>query len=88
MARKLNYLYRLTFPSRGSLIETRASTLKPSHLGESLRFFATGVWILAKVLAMIALLAFLVRTRLLGRRALDPEHHVRLRDLSSIDGPG
>ena len=81
IARKLNYLYRLTFPSRASLIETRASKVKPSHPRESLRFYATGAWMLAKVLAMIALLAFLVRTRLLGRRGLDPERHVALRDL-------
>jgi hypothetical protein len=71
--RKLAYLYRLACPTRGSLIESRASQVKPSGRWKSLRFHAAGAWILLKVSAIAALLAFLVRTKLIGRRGLDPE---------------
>jgi hypothetical protein len=85
LARKLSYLYRLSFPTRGALIETRASESKPSKPRELLRFYATGLWMLTKVVAMITLLAFLVKTGLLGRHGLDPERHVQLRHLPNFE---
>jgi hypothetical protein len=66
LARKLEYLYRLIAPTRGSLIETRNSRQMPSSPRGRVSVTITGAWILFKLLTLLALSPFVRLSRSFG----------------------
>ena len=78
LRRKIHYLYRIVFPDRASLIETRSARPAPKRWTETLLLYSSGLWIAAKILALCALLGPLMKTGFLADRWADPERHVDL----------
>ncbi len=77
VASKLRCMYRFIVPDR--LMAGRfCFTMKDKRIGSRIKYHLKGTYVLLKVIALLASLAFIVRSRVFGAGFLDPERHQKL----------